>query len=108
MQNSEYEEAQKILNIFRFYRRDSELYLNEETQVLNDLFDAVVDAINDAKVLKTQLPYNEFVLPSRAIQSGDKGWIGHFEEADNRRFFLSDVYDYLRLFYSKRPRRMSA
>jgi len=108
MKNSSQDEADSILNIFRFYKRDGELYLNEETQTLNELFDAVVDAINAAGILKTQLPYNEFVLPSKRIQEGDAGWIGHFNEADNQRFFLSDVYDFLRLFYSKRRREVNA
>ena len=108
MKNSSQDEADNILNIFRFYKRDGELYLNEETQTLNELFDAVVDAINTAGILKTQLPYNEFVLPSKRIQEGDAGWIGHFSEADNQRFFLSDVYDFLRLFYSKRRREVNA
>lgn len=108
MKNSDQQEADNILNIFRFYKRDGELYLNEDTQTLNELFDAVVIAINTSGVLKTQLPYNEFVLPSKRIEEGDMGWIGHFNEADNRRFFLSDVYDFLKLFYSKRRREVNA
>jgi len=101
-------QAEHILNIFRFYKRDAELYLNQDTEILNELFEAVVDAINAAGVLKTQLPYTEFVLPSKRIQEGDAGWIGHFEEADNRRFFLSDVYDFLKLFYSKKRAEVNA
>ena len=108
MRKSNQEEADNILNIFRFYKRDGELYLNEDTETLNELFDAVVMAINGSGPLKTQLPYTEFVLPSKRIEEGDAGWIGHFEEADNRRFFLSDVYDFLRLFYSKRRREVNA
>jgi len=108
MKNINQQEADHILNIFRFYKRDGELYLNDDTQTLNELFDAVVDAINASGALKIQLPYNEFVLPSKRIQEGDEGWVGHFNEADNRRFFLSDVYDFLRLFYSKRRREVNA
>jgi hypothetical protein len=108
MKNSNQEEAEFILNIFRFYKRDSVLYLNEDTQTLNQLFDAVVSAINTAGPLKTQLPYVEFVLPSKRIEEGDAGWIGHFQDLDNRRFFLSDVYDFLTLFYSKRRREVNA
>jgi hypothetical protein len=95
-------EADAILNIFRFYRRDGKLYLDESRETLDAIFDAVVDAINACGPLKPHLPYNEFVLPSRLTAEGDPGWVGHFEERDNRRFFLSDVYDYLRLFYSKK------
>ena len=93
-------EAEKILNIYRFYRRDGRLYLDGDTETLDALFEAVVGAINDCGPLKAQLPYNEFVLPSREVAAGDPGWVGHFEERDNRRFFLSDVYDFLRLFYA--------
>lgn len=107
MIRSNQEEADSILNIFRFYKRDGELYLNEDTHTLNELFDAVVMAINTAGPLKTQLPYVEFVLPSKRIDEGDEGWIGHFEDLDNRRFFLSDVYDFLSLFYSKRRREVN-
>ena len=101
-------EADNILNIFRFYKRDGELYLNEDTQTLNSLFDAVVLAINSCGPLKSELPYNEFVLPSKRIEEGDEGWRGHFEDLDNRRFFLSDVYDFLSMFYSKRRREVNA
>ncbi len=95
-------EAQQIYNIYRFYRRDGKLYLDGETETLDALFDAVVGAINDCGPLKAQLPYNEFVLPCRKVAEGDPGWVGHFEERDNRRFFLSDVHDFLRLFYATR------
>jgi len=96
-------EAQKILNIYRFYKRDGKLYLDGDTETLDALFEAVVDAINESGPLKPLLPYNEFVLPSRLTAQGDAGWTGHFQERDNRRFFLSDVYDFLKLFYSRRP-----
>lgn len=94
--------AQKILNIYRFYQKDGKLYLTADDRVLDDIFDAVVDAINDCGPLKATLPYNEFVLPSRMTAQGDPGWVGHFEERDNRRFFLSDIYDYLDLLYGRR------
>lgn len=96
------EEAQKILNIYRFYQKDGKLYLTADDRTLDDIFDAVVDAINDCGPLKATLPYNEFVLPSRMTAEGDPGWVGHFEERDNRRFFLSDIYDYLDLLYGRR------
>ncbi|MDX1295519.1 MAG: hypothetical protein R3302_04595 [Sulfurimonadaceae bacterium] len=95
-------EAEKILNIYRFYKRDGKLYLDGDVETLDSLFEAVVDAINDSGTLKPLLPYNEFVLPSRLTAEGDPGWVGHFEERDNRRFFLSDVYDFLKLFYSSK------
>jgi hypothetical protein len=94
-----YEEAQAILAIYRMMQMDGTLYLKNDEQVLDTLFDAVVQAITECTVLKPQLPYNEFVLPSRKVLEGDIGWIGHFEERDNRRFFLSDIYDYLYLMY---------
>lgn len=93
------DEAADILNIFRFYRMDGSLYLKEDDERLDALFDAVVDALNDCGVLKPKLPHNEFVVPCRKLADGDPGWIGHFEDRDNRRFFLSDVYDFLKLFY---------
>ena len=93
------EEAQKMLNIFRFFQRDGSLYLIEDQETLDALFDAIVIAVNDSGLFKTMLPYTEFVLPCKRVYEGDKGWIGHFEERDNRRFFLSDLYDFLKLFY---------
>ena len=94
-------EAQKILNIYRFYQRDGSLYLVEDEETLDALFEAVVDAINDCGVLKAKLPYMEFVHPSKMVREGDAGWVGHFKERDNRRFFLSDIHDYLQLFYGR-------
>ena len=93
------EEADKILNIYRFFHRDGGLYLVEDEENLDMLFDAIVDAINDCGSLKSLLPYTEFVLPCKKVRAGDAGWIGHFEERDNRRFFLSDIHDYLKLIY---------
>lgn len=92
-------EAEKILNIYRFYQRDGSIYMIDDVETLDSLFDAVIDAINDCGSFKTQLPYTEFVHPSKEVRAGDKGWVGHFEERDNRRFFLSDIYDFLKLFY---------
>jgi hypothetical protein len=93
------EEAQKILNIYRFFQKDGNLYLKEDNESLDMLYDAVVDAINSCGPLKAQLPYNEFVHPCKQVALGDEGWIGHFKERDNRRFFLSDIHDYLKLVY---------
>jgi hypothetical protein len=96
---SKNEEAQKILNIYRFYQRDGSLYLIEDQETLDALFDAVVDAINESGSFKTLLPYTEFVLPCKRVREEDTGWVGHFQERDNRRFFLSDIYDFLKLIY---------
>jgi hypothetical protein len=95
------EEAKQILNIYRFMQKDGSLYLEEDDEKLDNLYDAVVEAINNSGVLKPTLPYNEFVLPCRKVSENDPGWIGHFEERDNRRFFLSDIYDYLYLLYGR-------
>jgi len=102
MKRGENEEATKILNIYRFFQKDGNLYLNEDVESLDMLFDAVVNAIDSCGPLKAQLPYNEFVRPSRKVLEGDEGWVGHFEERDNRRFFLSDIHDYLRLMYGRK------
>lgn len=95
------EEAHKILSIYRFYQGDGHLYQSDDDEKVDDLFEAVIAAIDDCGVLKSKLPYNEFVKPSRSVLEGDSGWVGHFEERDNRRFFLSDVHDYIYLFYRK-------
>jgi len=92
-------EAEKILNIYRFFQKDGKLYLGEDTDSLDTLYDAIINAINDCGSLKAALPYQEFVHPCKQVAAGDAGWIGHFEERDNRRFFLSDIYDYLKLIY---------
>lgn len=102
MKKVESSEAQAILNIYRFFRKDGNLYLTEDLESLDMLFDAVVDALNNCGPLKPQLPFNEFVRPSRMVLEGDAGWVGHFEERDNRRFFLSDIHDYLQLMYGRR------
>jgi len=93
------EEAQKILNIYRFFQKDGNLYLTQDAESLDVLYDAVVQAINDCGALKAKLPYQEFVHPCKQVLAGDASWIGHFEERDNRRFFLSDIHDYLKLLF---------
>ncbi|MDA3945334.1 MAG: hypothetical protein PF439_01460 [Helicobacteraceae bacterium] len=102
MKSVENKEATKILNIYRFFQKDGSLYLTDDVESLDMLFDAVINAIENCGPLKPQLPYNEFVRPSRKVLEGDAGWVGHFEERDNRRFFLSDIYDYLRLMYGRK------
>jgi len=99
MKKAKNEEAEAILNIYRFFQKYGSLYLNEDVESLDVLFNSVVDAINDCGPLKAQLPYTEFVHPCKQVRDGDAGWVGHFEERDNRRFFLSDIYDYLKLIY---------
>lgn len=95
------EEAKNILNIYRFMHQDGTLYLDDNDEKVDELYEMVVDAINECGVLKPTLPYNEFVLPCRKVRENDRGWIGHFEERDNRRFFLSDIHDYLYLMYGR-------
>ena len=102
MNKAHSDEAQKILNIYRFYQKDGNLYLTADDETLDAIFEAVVNAINDCGPLKATLPYNEFVLPSKLTAAGDPGWAGHFEERDNRRFFLSDIHDYFQLLYGRR------
>ena len=96
--NTIYTEAKEILDIYRFYGLDTHLYLHTHEEKIDDLFDAVIHSIGTSTLLKPTLPYNEFVRPSRMVLEGDTGWVGHFNERDNRRFFLSDIHDYLRLF----------
>lgn len=95
-------EAEEILALYRFYRLDGQIYLSANDQAIYDLFSAVTFAINDCTVLKVHLPFMEFIHPSREVLKGDSGWVGHFKELDNCRFFLSDIYDFLRLFFGKK------
>ena len=97
----EFEEAQAILAIYRMMQQDGTLYLDQDEEKLDMLFDAVIMAITDCTELKLKLPYYEFVLPSRKVLELDGGWVGHFADRDNRRFFLSDIYDYLYLMYHR-------
>ena len=93
--------ANNILAIYRFYNMDGKLYHHDEDDRLDDLFDAVVNAIDDCGVLKPLLPYEEFVLPCREILNKEKKWLQRFEHRDTRAFFLSDIYDFLKLFTGK-------
>lgn len=102
MKKSENIEAEKILNFYRLFHKDGSLYLDDDFESLDMLFDAVVNAINNCGSLKAELPFNEFVRPSKEVACGNKGWVEHFKERDNRRFFLSDIYDYLQLVYGRR------
>jgi len=99
MKKKKNEEAEKILNIYRFFQKDGNLYLTQESESLDILYTAVVDAINNCGTLKAELPYQEFVYPCKQVKIGDISWVGHFEERDNRMFFLSDIHDYLKLIY---------
>ncbi len=102
------DEAHKILNIYRFYGCDGKLYLDIEDGKLDELFEAVVISINDCGVLKALLPHREFVIPSRKFAMGEQSWRGHFEDRDNRRFFLSDVFDFLTLFFNRKNKKFKS
>ncbi len=92
------EKAHEILAIYRFYQMDGNLYDRENNDTLDELFDAVVHAINEGGVLKLLLPREEFVLPCRGLVNHERAWLQRFEHHDTRAFFLSDIYDFLKLF----------
>ncbi len=95
------EKANAILSIYRFYRMDGNLYDCDDADRLDQLFDAVIQAIDDSGILKPLLPQNEFVIPCRGLLRGEKAWLQRFDHRDTRAFFLSDIYDFLRLFVGK-------
>lgn len=95
------DKANEILSIYRFYRLDGSLYDCEDSDRLDDLFEAVVQAIEGCGVLKPLLPQDEFVAPCRGILNREKAWLQRFEHRDTRAFFLSDIYDFLRLFVGR-------
>jgi hypothetical protein len=99
MQNEFFEEAQKILNIYRMHGSDAKLYLSQSDEMIDTLFVEIAIAIDECGILKAKLPYDEFVHPTKAYLDNEKSWRGHFSFKDNKRFFLSDVYDFLKLFY---------
>lgn len=98
---NEIEKANEILAIYRFYNMDGKLYHYEEDERLDELFVAIVQAINDCGVLKPFLPKEEFVVPSKGWLNHDPFWLQRFEHHDTRAFFLSDIYDFLKLFTGK-------
>lgn len=98
---NETERAQEILSIYRFYKLDGKLYHYDEDDRLDELFDAVVHAINDCGMLQPLLPKEEFVIPCRGILNRERAWLQRFEHQDTRAFFLSDIYDFLRLFVGR-------
>lgn len=95
---NEIDKANEILAIYRFYNLDGKLYRYEGDDRLDELFDAVVHAIHDCGILKPLLPREEFVVPCRGILNQEKAWLQRFEHHDTRAFFLSDIYDFLKLF----------
>ncbi len=104
---NETERAQEILSIYRFYKLDGKLYHYDEDDRLDELFDAVVHAINDCGMLQPLLPKEEFVIPCRGILHQERAWLQRFEHQDTRAFFLSDIYDFLRLFVGRTKLRVN-
>jgi hypothetical protein len=99
------EEAMELLSIYRFYACDGNLYLDIDDEKLDTLFDTITLSITQCGVLKAKLPYREFVQPSQKYTDNEQSWRGHFEDRDNRRFFLSDVHDFLTLFFNTKNRK---
>ncbi|MDD2838459.1 MAG: hypothetical protein AB7U44_00070 [Sulfuricurvum sp.] len=104
---NEIDKANEILGIYRFYKMDGKLYHYDEDDRLDDLFEAVVNAINDCGILKPLLPRDEFVIPCRGLQNKERVWLQRFEHQDTRAFFLSDIYDFLRLFVGRTKLRVN-
>lgn len=104
---SELDKAEEILAIYRFYKMDGKLYHMNDDERLDELFDAVVMAINDCGILKSLLPLEEFVVPCRGILNQEKAWLQRFEHQDTRAFFLSDIYDFLKLFTGRTKLRVN-
>lgn len=102
MQNEFIQEAQKILNIYRMHGSNAKLYLSQSDEMINELFLEIAMAIDECGALKATLPYDEFVHPTKAYLDNETSWRGHFSFIDNKRFFLSDVYDFLKLFYGEK------
>jgi hypothetical protein len=104
---SEIDKAHEILAIYRFYKMDDKLYHYDEDDRLDELFDAIVHAINDCGMLKPLLPREEFVVPCRGILNKERAWLQRFEHQDTRAFFLSDIYDFLKLFTGRTKLRVN-
>lgn len=95
---NEMDKAREILDIYRFYKMDGKLYHYDDDNRLDELFDAVVHAVDDCGVLKPLLPQAEFVIPCRGILRKERAWLQRFAHQDTKAFFLSDIYDFLKLF----------
>lgn len=95
---NEMDNALEILDIYRFYKMDGKLYHSDDDSRLDELFDAIVHAIDDCGILKAFLPQAEFVIPCRGIVMNERAWMQRFSHRDTRAFFLSDIYDFLKLF----------
>lgn len=104
---NEVDKAHEILAIYRFYNMDGKLYHHEEDNRLDELFDAVVHAINECGMLKPLLPHDEFVVPCRGLLNKERAWLQRFEHQDTRAFFLSDIYDFLKLFTGRTKLRVN-
>ena len=97
MDISSYNQAVKILNEFPLYNLDSNLFHSDNNKAVSLLFESVVDLISESAELKDNLPKKEFVIPVEKYKSNNLDWKMHFQDPDNQKFFLSDVYDYLLL-----------
>ncbi len=104
---NEIDQANEILTIYRFYRMDGKLYRSEGDGRLDELFEAVIRAINESGTHKLHLPQQEFVIPCRGLLQREKAWLQRFEHPDTRAFFLSDIHDFLRLFVGRTQLRIN-
>jgi hypothetical protein len=91
-------EAWHIINIFKFMGEDSFVYISKNYELIDSLFDSVTQAIVKSSRLKNIMP-KEFVYPALKYLENDLKWKKHFENKDHKSFFLSDIYDYLMLFF---------
>ncbi|WP_024791018.1 MULTISPECIES: hypothetical protein [unclassified Lebetimonas] len=88
-------EAWHIINIFKFMGEDSFVYISKNYELIDSLFDSVMQAIVKSSRLKNIMP-KEFVYPALKYLENDLKWKKHFENKDHKSFFLSDLMLFFR------------
>ena len=101
-------DCEDYLEMFgRYGITSSDIYMEKDDGTKDRLFE-LFDRITD--MLGWDCPYNntlpgEFVAVARRYNAGDKLSVLHFDDPDNRLFFLSDLYDLAHLCKTMKQKR---
>lgn len=95
-------DADTYLKLMRHFQSAWDAPWSEDANQLEFLFRKLIGLIN------TPCPFNrELPAPFREVadkyRRRDKGTVAHFGYNENRRFFISDLHDYVRILTRSRP-----
>ena len=89
-------QAQDYIALLQLYRSDLRVVTEARSDRFELLFLQIVRLLGEPSPFNRTLP-TPFLDVARRFKRGDPNTVSHYEHDENRQFFLSDLYDYLKI-----------